>query len=682
MIKNSSLKTELLISILLVIILGIGTIFYFSYNYLKKEIDISQEKIYNEKIDNIIYLINQKYQTLLKTQMEKSYEESFKKGTLSIIKNVFNKNTKGIFPFIINEKGFLLLHRIYNEQDNNNLYKDKEEYKRIMKEKNGNFEIVIKEDGKWIIFKHFEPWNWIIGYRVDKKIKYQELYTFRDMFLGISLIIILAISLIVIVIVRKVLKPIDMLSNVSKKIASGDFNAEINVSGVKELKILSTNFESMRDKIVEDIHQLQEQEEKIKTFNSKLQEDVRLRTKELEEEKKVFETLFNDSSDGISLLKDEKFIDCNPALLKLFEINDKEEFLNLDPDKISPEIQPNGVSSNTLGKEYINKCLEKDSIRFEWLLKKRSGKEFWCEIVLTKIAINEEVVIHGLWRDIQDKKMLEIELENKNLDLQESNDELEASMENLIITQNKLVESEKLAGLGSLVSGVANEISAPIGLGITGASHLEYICEEISSKYESNSISPEEWKVYLQSSNELVKVIVSNLDKTEKIIKNFKQVAVDHTGEVKRVFKVAEYIRGVLISIDSLIKNKNIEFKLKCDDGLEVNSYPGFFAQILTHLISNSLEHAYGEMDKGIITFIARIEGNSFIFEYSDDGKGILEENLSKIYEPFFTTNRKNGSIGLGLNIIYNLVTINLRGKIDCISEKNNGTTFRIRIPL
>ncbi|WP_375725057.1 ATP-binding protein [Arcobacter sp. KX21116] len=681
MIKNSSLKSELLISILLVITLGIGTIFYFSYNYLKKEIDISQERIYNEKIDNIVYLVNQKYQTLLKTQMEKSYEESFKKGTLNIIKNVFDKNNKEIFPFIINEKGLVVLHRTYNVQ-NSHLYKDNPAYKKVLEEKNGNFEILSKNNERWIIFKHFEPWDWIIGYRIDKEVKYEELYRFRDMFLIISVIIVLVISLIIILIVREVLKPVDMLSDVSKKIAAGDLDAKIDVSGVKELKILSANFEKMRDKIVEDIHRLKEQEEKIKAFNSKLQEDVRLRTKELEQEKKVFETLFTDSSDGISLLKDGKFIDCNFALLKLLEISEKEEFLNLDPDKISPQIQPNGIASSTLAKENIKKCLEKGSIRFEWLHKKISGKEFWCEIVLTKVIINEELVIHGVWRDIQDKKLLELELENKNLDLQESNDELEASMENLIITQNKLVESEKLAGLGSLVSGVANEISAPIGLGITGASHLEYICEEISSKYESNSISPEEWKVYLQSSNELVKVIVTNLNKTEKIIKNFKQVAVDQTGELKRIFRVKEYIRGILISIDSLLNNRNIEFKIECDDMLEINSFPGFFAQILNHLISNSLEHAYSDNEKGVISLRAKIEGKFLIFEYRDYGKGILEENLSKIYEPFFTTNRKNGSIGLGLNIVYNLVTINLSGEINCVSEENKGTTFTIKTPL
>jgi signal transduction histidine kinase len=681
MIKNSSLKSELLLSILLVITLGIGTIFYFSYNYLKEKIDISQERIYNEKIDNILYLVNQKYQTLLKTQMEKSYEESFKKGTLNIIKNVFDKNNKDIFPFIINEKGLVVLHRTYNEQ-NSHLYKDNPEYKKILEEKTGSFEILRKNNDRWIIFKHFEPWGWIIGYRVNKSVKYEELYIFRDIFLIISVIIVLVISLIIILIVRKVLKPVDMLSDVSKRIASGDLDAKIDVSGVKELKILSANFEKMRDKIVEDIHQLKEQEEKIKAFNSKLQEDVRLRTKELEEEKKVFETLFTDSYDGVSLSKNNRFVDCNFALLKMLECENKEEFFNLTLEDISPKIQPNGKESFNLIKQYTKNCIEKGSSRFEWLHKKINGEMFWCEIVLTTIVIDGEVLIHALWRDIQDKKMLELELENKNLDLQESNDELETSIENLIITQNKLVESEKLAGLGSLVSGVANEISAPICIGVTGASHLEYISEEMNLKYENNLISPEEWKTYFKSSTDLVKVIVLNLEKTEKIIKNFKQVAVDQTSELKRVFNIKEYIRGILISIDNLTKEKNVEFKIQCDDMLEINSFPGFFSQIITHLVSNSIDHAYTETDKGIITFCARMEGDSFIFEYTDDGKGILEENLSKIYEPFFTTNRKNGSIGLGLNIVYNLVTINLSGEIDCKSEKNKGTTFTIKIPL
>ncbi|RXJ54085.1 ATP-binding protein [Candidatus Marinarcus aquaticus] len=681
MIKNSSLKTELLISILLVIILGIGAIFYFSYNYLKKEIDISQEEIYNEKIDNIIYLINQKYEILLKTQMEKSYEESFKKGTLNIVKKVFDKNKKDIFPFIIDENGFVVLHKIYNKQ-NAHLYKNREEYKNILKNKNGNFDIIRENNGRWVIFKYYEPWDWIIGYRVSKDVKYEQLYIFREIFLTVSLIIVLVISLMIILIVRNVLKPIDMLTTVSKRIASGNLDTQIKVSGVKELKILSSNFEKMRDKIVEDIEQLKEQEEKIKAFNSKLQEDVRLRTKELEEEKRVFETLFNDSSDGISLLKDGKFIDCNLALLKLLDIKQKEEFLNLNLNMISPEIQANGISSAILVKENINKCLEKGSIRFEWLHKKVTGIEFWCEIVLTKIVINGEVVVHGVWRDIQDKKMLELELENKNLDLQESNHELEASMENLIITQNKLIESEKLAGLGSLVSGVAHEISAPIGLGITGASHLEYICEEVISKYESGTIPPEEWERYLQSSNDLVKVIVKSLQKTEKIIKNFKQVAVDQTSELKRVFNVKEYIKGILISMDRLLNERNIEFKIECDEMLQIESFPGLFAQVLTHLISNSLEHAYKDTEKGVISLNAKIEDKEFILEYRDYGKGILQGNISKIYEPFFTTNRNNGSIGLGLNIVYNLITINLGGKIDCISEENRGTTFIIKVPL
>ncbi|PLY07192.1 MAG: hypothetical protein C0625_06135 [Arcobacter sp.] len=681
MIKNSSLKMELLVSILFVVILGIGAIFYFTYSDLKKEIDISQEKIYNEKIDNIIYLVNQKYQTLLKTQMEKSYEESFKKGTLNIVKNVFDKNNNDIFPFIINEKKFIVFHHTFNEH-NSNLYKNKLEYKKILEKKDGNFEIHREDNDRWVIFKYYEPWDWIIGYRINKDVKYEELYKFREIFLSISLIIVLFISLFIILIVRKVLEPVDMLSNVSKKIAAGNLDAKIDVSGTKELKILSANFEKMRDKIVEDIHRLREQEEKILAFNSKLQEEVKLRTKELESEKEVFETLFNKSCDGMSLIKESKFVACNNALLEMLKCKSKEEFLNLDPVFLSPKLQPNGGKSADLVKSNIEKCLEKGTIKFEWLHKKLDGEVFLAEIILTHIVLNNEELIHAVWRNIQSRKELELEIENKNIDLQESNDELEAMIENLTMTQNKLIESEKLAGLGSLVAGVSHEINTPVGIGLTGASHLDYISEEINEKYKKGEMTEEEFENYLSSTRDLVKLISSNLERTADIIKNFKQVAVDETSEQKRVFRVKEYIRGILVSIETLTKKCDIEFKIECDEELEITSYPGFFAQIITNFVSNSIIHAYYEGKKLIITFLVKSDEKFLTLEYSDNGKGISEENLLKIFDPFFTTNRANGGSGLGLNIVYNLVVTNLKGTIDCKSVKNKGTTFIIKVPI
>ncbi|WP_419771056.1 MAG: ATP-binding protein [Candidatus Marinarcus sp.] len=680
MIKNNSLKTALLIPILTIIVLGIGTIFYFSYHDLKKEIDIAQEQLYSEKIDNIIFLINQKYQTLLKTQMKEAYEERFKESTLEIIKKVFDKG-KESYPFIIDENRVLVLHKVYNKE-NVYLYQNKPVFLKITKEKNGNFDILKYDNNRWIIFKYFEPWDWIVGYRVNQEHKYKELYAFEEEFLAISFVILLFISLLILLIVRKTLKPIDNLSNVSKEITSGNLNAEIEVLGVKELKILSENFRRMRDKISEDITQLKVQEEKIKAFNSELQEEVRLRTKELETEKEVFETLFNDAYDGVSLYKKDRFIACNQALVKMLGCESKEAFLKMKREDVSPVFQPNGQKSSELANKHIQKCLNEGSAQFEWMHKKVNGEEFWAEIVLTRIVIDNEALVHGVWRNIQDKKALELEIENKNIDLQEYNDELEVMIENLRITQNKLVESEKLASLGSLVSGVAHQISPPLGLSVTVASHLDYLYEEANEKFTQKCLKEEECESYLNSSTSLVKSIVSNLTKMEKIVENFKQVAIDQTSEQKRLFKVKEYIRGILISIEHLTKQRNIEFNIECDDMLEITSFPGFFVQIITHLVSNSLEHAYNQTDKGMIFISVSKNAKNLMLKYRDDGKGISKKNLSKIYEPFFSTKTENATLGLGLNVVYNLVTTNLKGSITCESQEGKGTMFKIEIPL
>lgn len=681
MIKNNSLKVQLLFTILITISVAMSTIFFISYSHLKDKVDIEQENLYNEKINNIIYLIDQKYQKLQKTGLVEAYEDSFKAGTIDTIKEVFYNRNKDIYPFIVDENNFLILHRTFNKE-NSIKYQDNNNFKKLVSQKNGNFDLTDNNGDRWVIFKHYESWNWIIGYRVHQDIKYKELNEFRNNFIFTLILVLFFTSIIIILIVKSVLKPILSLTEISKKITSGKLDTKIDIDGAIELKDLASNFNIMRNKIVKDIDKLKENDEKINKFNKNLQKEVNERTKELLEQKETFETLFNDSSDGLSLLKGEKFIDCNKALLDMLGCKTKEEFLSLTPYDVSPTKQPDGQSSEKKSKEVIKKCLDEGSVNFEWVHLKANKKSFWVEILLTKIIINHEVVIYAVWRDIQDKKELELQLHNRSLDLQESNDELEVMVENLKETQNKLIESEKLAGLGSLVAGVAHEINTPVGIGLTGSSHFEYLNEEINEKYKNKEMTEEDFEGYLESSSSLAKLINSNLLRTAEIIKNFKQVAVDQTSEQKRSFRVKEYIKGILISIDSITKQKEIDFKIDCNDDLEITSYPGLFAQIITNLVSNSIIHGYDNKKEGVVSFKIKETNRILYLEYCDDGKGIPQKNLIKIYEPFFTTNRKRGGSGLGLNIVYNLVTINLKGTIECISEEGVGTTFKISIPI
>ena len=434
-------------------------------------------------------------------------------------------------------------------------------------------------------------------------------------------------------------------------------------------------------KIRTDNTKLTNQAKELDDLNLTLEQKVVERTVELSEQKLVFETLFNETSDGISLLKDGKFTACNNAVLKLLEYKNKDNFLNLQPFQLSPEFQPDGQKSEDKTKKLIERCLQKGSDRFEWLHTKSTGDNLWVEIVLTKIKIKDEDVIHVVWRDISKKKQLDEQIINRTEELEESNDELQRMIHNLKMTQNKLIESEKMASLGGLVAGVAHEINTPVGVGLTGITHFLSITKDIENKYTTDVMTQEEFEKYLNASRKLANLININLERTSHLIKSFKQVAVDQTSEKERQFELKQYIDDTIFSLNNIIKKTNLTIEIKSKN-ININSYPGAYSQIITNLIINSIQHGYEEKEKGTISIDISKENNTLYLIYKDDGKGISKENLPKVFEPFFTTNREHGGTGLGLNVIYNIVTNNLKGTIKCNSKEGYGVEFRIIVPL
>jgi ABC-type amino acid transport substrate-binding protein/nitrogen-specific signal transduction histidine kinase len=269
-----------------------------------------------------------------------------------------------------------------------------------------------------------------------------------------------------------------------------------------------------------------------------------------------------------------------------------------------------------------------------------------------------------------------LSLAKKNIEI--TNEKLNENIVELKNTQEKLVESEKMASLGGLVAGVAHEINTPVGIGLTGITHFLDISKELKTKYESDNMTQDEFETFLNLSNELGVQINSNLQRTVKLVQSFKQVAVDQTSENKREFNLKKYIEEVLLSINSETKKTNLDIDVSCDETLVINSYPGALAQVIINLVLNSIHHAYDENDKGnILINVSRLD-NTITLKFIDDGKGISKENLMKIFDPFFTTNRQHGGTGLGLNIIYNIVTTKLSGKIVCDSKETEGTTFLV----
>lgn len=262
------------------------------------------------------------------------------------------------------------------------------------------------------------------------------------------------------------------------------------------------------------------------------------------------------------------------------------------------------------------------------------------------------------------------------------NIKLEESLSDLKQTQKHMVETEKMASLGGLVAGVAHEINTPIGLGITGMSHFVEETNKIKNLYDTDNISKKEFESYLEHSTVLANITLLNLKKSASLVKSFKQISVDQTNEDKREFNLKTYVEEVLLSLYYKTKRTSVKINVNCPSDILIVSFPGAFSQIVTNLILNSLVHAYDKNEKGVITLDFKLQNSQLIFVYKDDGKGIEEKNLNKIFDPFFTTNRSFGGSGLGLNIIFNIVTQKLKGTIKCKSKEKEGVEFIIEVPI
>ena len=249
-------------------------------------------------------------------------------------------------------------------------------------------------------------------------------------------------------------------------------------------------------------------------------------------------------------------------------------------------------------------------------------------------------------------------------------------------SQSKLIEAQKMASLGGLVAGVAHEINTPIGIGVTTASLLDQKISEFQQLYNSAKMKRSDLEKFLDTVAQSGSIISSNLDRAADLVRGFKQVAVDQSSEEKRVFALVPYLEDVILSLRPKLKRLKHHTKIVGDKAIEVESYPGAFSQIATNFIMNSIIHAYDDEDEGNIVFETHLDGREVTVEYTDDGRGIPPENLTKIFEPFLTTKRGDGGSGLGMHIVYNLVTQKLGGNINCESTVGIGTKFTLKLPI
>ena len=268
-------------------------------------------------------------------------------------------------------------------------------------------------------------------------------------------------------------------------------------------------------------------------------------------------------------------------------------------------------------------------------------------------------------------------------DLRASKERSEQALSELRDTQKSLIEAEKLAALGGLVAGVAHEVNNPIGISLTVASSLSQRCDGFAAELNEGQLRRSRLLEFVDGTREAADQLVANLQRAGELVQSFKQVAVDRSHERRRRFDLHELTQQIISSLRPGLKKADLTLTASIEPGIVLDSYAGAYGQVLTNLVLNAATHGFPSGRPGTVRIEARRSGPSHIeILFSDDGSGMADEVQRRAFEPFFTTRRDKGGTGLGLHIVYNLVTRRLGGRIALTSTGGRGTTFRMTIPL
>jgi len=347
-------------------------------------------------------------------------------------------------------------------------------------------------------------------------------------------------------------------------------------------------------------------------------------------------------------------------------------------------------------RSYGNSARSLAPLRFDYRYHRSDGETRWMMVSATIKRLDEDQLLwHGVQLDITEKKSAEHALEvinqglentvrERTADLRSANENLQNTLDELHQAQSALVEAEKMASLGQLVAGVAHEINTPIGISLTAITNLADFSKGTAEAFDSNALTKSgltEHFTLVEQSND---IILANLQRASQLIRSFKQVAVDQTSDECRNVDLNEYTHEILRSLSPVLRPQRIAMYVDLPKGLRADLHTGHFAQIVTNLVNNAVTHAFveGRDGQNELSILGSFESGYLELKVIDNGVGMAQEVKEHIFEPFFTTRRSSGGTGLGLHIVYNLVTQGMGGSIRCDSAQEGGTEFVIRIPL
>lgn len=404
----------------------------------------------------------------------------------------------------------------------------------------------------------------------------------------------------------------------------------------------------------------------------------------------IYEEMVESAHDGMLLVENNTIIGCNPAACALYGLS-KQELIGMHPGNLSPQYQPDGEESSAKAERYMAAAMGGTLQKFLWQHLRRGAGEFTAEVSLNParpielpgLGLKPRYV--SIVRDVTTEQENAAALEQLNNELEQRvaqrTAELQTALDNLRIAQEDLIRSEKLAGLGSLVAGIAHELNTPIGNAVMVASSLQLMEKELRHALQAG-LKRSAFEQFLGELQESTDIIERNLRRAAELISSFKQVAVDQSSYQRRPFDLAEVLHELRLTMSPTLRKGGVHLQEDTRPGLHMDSYPGPLTQVLMNIVNNAVMHAFTGYNDRQITIAAEQPGPDQIrITISDNGCGIDAVHQSKIFDPFFTTKLGQGGSGLGLHIVYTLVTGLLGGRISVQSEPGHGTRFEVLLP-
>ncbi len=277
----------------------------------------------------------------------------------------------------------------------------------------------------------------------------------------------------------------------------------------------------------------------------------------------------------------------------------------------------------------------------------------------------------------QQLEQLNSELERR---VEQRSEQLRLSDLDLEKAHQQILVQARLATLGGIVAGVAHEVSTPLGIALLAGTNVQDLFADLQQKTTDRSLTSRMWDDYLQRIDEGQQILLSNLQRAQRLMDQFKATAACQTKAQSSSVQFLELVQNLLASLTPVTKQQKVQIDLAIDHQLQLVTAADVWLQILTNLVLNSCHHAFLGISEPKIHIRAAFNADQeFELCYCDNGIGMDDSTKAKVFEPFFTTREREGGTGLGMSIIRQLVSDKLQGQLELHSVSNDGFRLVIR---